>query len=76
MAHKKTRMFKLTPHVGNAWNRIEQDPDADMQEAQDIARMADLRNAKATAEYKRQQEHLQSLARMQAKLAQFKQAMK
>ena len=76
MAHKKTRMFKLTPRPSNMFDRIEQDPDADMQEAQDIARMADLRNAKATAEYKRQQEHLQSLARMQAKLAQFKQAMK
>jgi hypothetical protein len=72
MAHKKTHMFKLTPHVGNAWNRIEQDPDADMQEAQDIARMADLRNAKATAEYK----HQQMVARMKANVAQFKQAMK
>ena len=54
------------------FDRIEQDLDADMQEAQDIARMADLRNAKATAEYK----HQQMVARIQAQFTQFLQARK
>ena len=72
MAHKKTRMFKLTPHVGNAWNRIEQDPDADMQAVMDMTHRADVHNAQALADWERQQ----MVARMQAKLAKFKQARK
>jgi len=72
MAHKKINMFKLTPRPSNMFDRIEQDLDADMQEAQDIARMADLRNAKATAEYK----HQQMVARIQAQFTQFLQARK
>ena len=68
MAHKKTRMFKLTPHVGNAWNRIEQDPDTDMQAVMDMTHRADVHNANAIAQHERQQ----MVTRMQAKLAKFK----
>jgi|TARA_R110002167_G_scaffold96503_1_gene255592 hypothetical protein len=72
MAHKKINMFKLTPHMGNMFNRIEQDPDADMQAVMDMTHRADMHNERAMQDWERQQ----MVARMQAKLAQFKQARK
>ena len=58
----------VSQHMRNAWDRVPQAADADQQAAMDIAHRADVHNANAMAEYERQQ----SLARMQAKLAQFK----
>ena len=72
MAHKKIHMFKLTPHIGSMWNRIEQDPDTDMQAVMDMTHRADLYNTQAMQDWERQQ----TVARMQAKVAKFKQAMK
>jgi len=72
MAHKKIHMFKLTPHIGSAWSRIEQDPDTDMQAVMDMTHRADLYNTQAMQDWERQQ----TVARMQAKVAKFKQAMK
>ena len=62
----------VSQHMRNAWDRVPQAADADQQAAMDIAHRADVHNANAMAEYERQQ----MLARMQAKLAQFKQARK
>ena len=72
MAHKKIHMFKLTPHIGSMWNRIEQDPDADMQAVMDMTHRADLYNTQDMQDWERQQ----TVARMQAKVAKFKQARK
>jgi len=70
---KKTHIGKYTTakhmrSVQSVWDRIEQDPDADVQEAMDIAHRADLHNAQAMSAW----EHQQMVARMQDKLAQFK----
>ena len=58
----------VSQHMRNAWDRVPQAADADQQAAMDIAHRADVHNANAMAAYERQQ----MLARMQAKLAQFK----
>jgi len=68
---KKIHMgtFDLRKGVGGSWNRIDTQPSAEAQDAIDLAHRADVHNANAMAEYERQQ----ALARMKAKLAQFKQ---
>ena len=58
----------VSQHMRNAWDRVPQAADADQQAAMDIAHRADVHNANAMAAY----EHQQMLARIQAKLAQFK----
>jgi len=60
--------YNLRKGVGGSWNRIDIQPSAEAQEAIDLAHRADVHNANAMAAYERQQ----MLARMQAKLAQFK----
>ncbi len=64
--------YNLRKGVGGSWNRIDTPPSDEMRDAIDLAHRADVHNANAMAEYERQQ----MLARMQAKLAQFKQARK
>ena len=58
----------VTQSMRNAWDRVETQPSADMQGQIDLAHRADVHNANAMAAFK----HEQMLARMQAKVAQFK----
>ena len=58
-------------HIGTfatSWNRIDTQPSAEAQDAIDLAQRADVHNAQALADW----HHQQMVARMQAKLAQFK----
>ena len=60
--------YTVSQHMRNAWDRVPQAADADQQTAMDIAHRADVHNAQALADW----HHQQMVARMQAKLAQFK----
>ncbi len=58
----------VTQSMRNAWDRVETQPSAETQDAIDLAHRADVHNAQAMAAFK----HEQMVARMQAKVAQFK----
>lgn len=62
--------YTVSQHMRNAWDRIEQDPDTDMQTVMDMTHRADLHNEQAMRDW----EHQQMVARMQSKLAQFRAA--
>lgn len=58
----------ISQRMRNAWDRVPQALDADMQSAVDLAHRASVHNANARIEFERQQ----SLARMRAAVAKFK----